>query len=38
MVQEETACLLTQGERIFIAVDGSDHSDIILDQAISIGR
>ena len=38
MIQEETAYLLTKGERILVAVDGSEYSDIILDQAISIAR
>jgi nucleotide-binding universal stress UspA family protein len=38
MVQEESACLLTKGKRMLIAVDGSEYSDIILDQAISIGK
>jgi hypothetical protein len=38
MVSEEFACPLTRGERILVAVDGSDCSEQIVDQAISMGR
>ncbi|UCD88722.1 MAG: universal stress protein [Desulfobacterales bacterium] len=38
MVQDEMACPITKGERILVAVDGSDYTDIIVDQAISMGR
>ncbi|MFC1515666.1 universal stress protein [Thermodesulfobacteriota bacterium] len=38
MVQEDMACPMTRGERILVAVDGSRYSDIIVDQAISMGR
>lgn len=31
------ACPLTRGERILVAVDGSDFSDVAVDQAISLG-
>ena len=37
MAQEEFACPLTRGERILVAVDGSDHSDAAVNQAISLG-
>jgi nucleotide-binding universal stress UspA family protein len=33
----ETACPLTKGERILVAVDGSEFSKMALDQAISLG-
>ena len=38
MVQETLACPLTRGERILVAVDGSEYSEAIVDQAISMGR
>ena len=38
MVQEDMACPLTRGERILVAVDGSEYSDSVVDQAISMGR
>ncbi len=38
MAQEENACPLTKGERILVAVDGSDYSYAAVDQAISLGR
>lgn len=38
MVQDEMACPITKGERILVAVDGSEYTDIIVDQAISMGR
>jgi nucleotide-binding universal stress UspA family protein len=38
MEQEEMTCPMTKGERILVAVDGSRYSDIIVDQAISMGR
>ena len=31
------ACPLTRGERILVAVDGSDFSNVAVDQAISLG-
>ena len=31
------ACPLTRGERILVAVDGSEFSDAAVDQAISLG-
>ena len=31
-------CPLTRGARILVAVDGSDFSDMALDQAISLGQ
>ena len=31
------ACPLTRGERILVAVDGSEYSDAVVDQAISLG-
>ena len=38
MVQDDMACPITRGERILVAVDGSEYTDIIVDQAISMGR
>jgi nucleotide-binding universal stress UspA family protein len=38
MVQEKMACPITKGEKILVAVDGSEYTDIIVDQAISMGR
>jgi nucleotide-binding universal stress UspA family protein len=38
MEPEETACPITKGEKILVAVDGSEYTDIIVDQAISMGR
>ena len=38
MVPEEMACPITKGEKILVAVDGSEFTDIIVDQAISMGR
>jgi nucleotide-binding universal stress UspA family protein len=38
MAKEESACPLTKGERILIAVDGSKYSDAVVDQAISLGQ
>ncbi|MBU0768100.1 MAG: universal stress protein [Proteobacteria bacterium] len=38
MVQDKMGCPLTRGERILVAVDGSEYTDIIVDQAISMGR
>jgi len=37
MVQEESACPLSKGERIMVAIDGSIFSDALVDQAISLG-
>ena len=38
MSQDEMAYPITKGERILVAVDGSEFTDIIVDQAISMGR
>ena len=38
MEPEESACPITKGEKILVAVDGSKYTDIIVDQAISMGR
>lgn len=38
MEQEDFACPITKGEKILVAVDGSKYTDIIVDQAISMGR
>ena len=38
MLQDEMACPITKGERILVAVDGSEYTDAIVDQAISMGR
>lgn len=38
MVQNEMACPITRGERILVALDGSEYTDAIVDQAISMGR
>ena len=38
MVQDEMACPITRGERILVALDGSEYTDAIVDQAISMGR
>ncbi len=38
MIPEESACPITRGEKILVAVDGSEYTDIIVDQAISMGR
>jgi len=37
MSQESLTCPLTRGERILVAVDGSDYSQAAVDQAISLG-
>lgn len=37
MNQTECACPLTRGEKILVAVDGSDFSELAVDQAISLG-
>jgi nucleotide-binding universal stress UspA family protein len=37
MNQAECACPLTRGEKILVAVDGSDYSELAVDQAISLG-
>ena len=34
----ETACPLTKGERILVALDGSRYSEAALDQALSLGK
>ena len=38
MVQEQLTCPLTTGERILVAIDGSEYSEAILTQAISMGK
>ena len=38
MEQDAFACPLTRGERILVGVDGSEHSQKALDQAISMGN
>ena len=38
MVQDEMACPITRGEKILVALDGSEYTDAIVDQAISMGR
>ena len=38
MLQDEMACPITRGERILVALDGSEYTDAIVDQAISMGR
>jgi nucleotide-binding universal stress UspA family protein len=37
MNQAECVCPLTRGEKILVAVDGSDFSELAVDQAISLG-
>jgi nucleotide-binding universal stress UspA family protein len=38
MVQDQLTCPLTKGERILVAIDGSEYSEAILTQAISMGK
>ena len=38
MVQDDMTCPITRGERILVAVDGSEFTDTIVDQARSMGR
>jgi nucleotide-binding universal stress UspA family protein len=38
MEQEQMVCPLTKGERILVAIDGSEYSEKVLDQAISMGK
>ena len=38
MVQDQLTCPLTKGERILVAIDGSEYSEAILTQAISMGQ
>jgi len=38
MEQQQTACPLTRGDRILVALDGSIHSEKALDQAISMAK
>jgi nucleotide-binding universal stress UspA family protein len=38
MSEDVFACPLTRGERILVAIDGSEFSDNVLDQAISMGK
>jgi nucleotide-binding universal stress UspA family protein len=38
MVQAEMTCPISRGERILVAVGGSDYCDSIVEQAISMGR
>ena len=35
---QQQACPLTRGERILVALDGSESSEAALDQAISLGQ
>ena len=37
MSELHCACPLTRGERILVAVDGSEFADVAVDQAISLG-
>ena len=37
MAENDCICPLTRGERILVAVDGSEFSDAAVDQAISLG-
>ncbi len=37
MTQDNFDCPLTRGERILVAVDGSEFSDAAVDQAVSLG-
>jgi nucleotide-binding universal stress UspA family protein len=38
MVEEVASCPLTRGQRILVALDGSQHSDKALEQAISMAK
>ena len=38
MEQEQTSCPLSKGERILVAVDGSQCSEKALEQALSMGK
>ena len=38
MAEMVCQCPLSRGEKILVAVDGSDFSDMAVDQAISLGR
>lgn len=38
MAMDEMACPISKGERILVALDGSEFTDAIVDQAISMGR
>jgi nucleotide-binding universal stress UspA family protein len=38
MMEQVGTCPLTKGERILVALDGSDHSEKALDQAISMAK
>jgi nucleotide-binding universal stress UspA family protein len=38
MVQAEMTCPMAKGERILVAVDGSEYCDSIVDHTISMGR
>jgi hypothetical protein len=38
MVQEQMVCPLTKGERILVAIDGSEYSEEVINQAISMGK
>jgi nucleotide-binding universal stress UspA family protein len=38
MVEVAVACPLTRGDRILVALDGSEHSEKALDQALSMAR
>ena len=38
MALDEMACPISKGERILVALDGSEFTEAIVDQAISMGR
>lgn len=38
MIIEHGACPLTRGEKLLVALDGSEHADKALDQAISLAK
>ena len=38
MVEDVVSCPLTRGQRILVALDGSQHSDKALEQAISMAK
>ena len=38
MVEEQMVCPLTKGERILVAIDGSEYSEEVVKQAISMGK
>ncbi|NOQ95890.1 MAG: hypothetical protein GQ555_04650, partial [Desulfobacterales bacterium] len=38
MIIEHGACPLTRGEKLLVALDGSEHAYKALDQAISLAK